>query len=92
MMIHHSCLVWEKAVLASIIYVILDHILWSAIQLTKIYLTLLCSDCMNTQNTWNKMVHAPFKKVVKFDLICMALGAVMGMGAGAYFVASGLFG
>ncbi|WP_182134342.1 hypothetical protein [Nitrosopumilus sp. b1] len=47
---------------------------------------------MNTQNTWNKMVHAPFKKVVKFDLICMALGAVMGMGAGAYFVASGLFG
>ena len=42
-------------------------------------------------STWNKTVHAPFKKVVKFDLICMGIGAVIGMGAGAYFVASGLF-
>ncbi|MDX1441807.1 MAG: hypothetical protein R3237_05055 [Nitrosopumilaceae archaeon] len=49
---------------------------------------------METQqiSTWNKMVHAPFKKVVKFDLICMGMGAIMGMGAGAYLVASGLFG
>ena len=47
---------------------------------------------MKTQqiSNWDKMVHAPFKKVVKFDLICMAIGAVIGMGAGAYFVASGL--
>ena len=37
-----------------------------------------------------KMVHAPFKKVIKFDLICMGIGAVMGMGIGAYLVASGL--
>jgi len=30
---------------------------------------------MKTNNTdWNKMVHAPFKKVVKFDLICMGIG------------------
>ena len=37
-------------------------------------------------NTWNKMVHAPFKKVVAFDLICMGIGAVIGMGVGAYLV------
>ena len=49
---------------------------------------------METQqtSTWNKMVYAPFKKVVKFDLICMGMGAIMGMGAGAYLVASGLLG
>ena len=43
-------------------------------------------------STWDKMVHAPFKKVVKFDLICMGIGAAIGMGVGAYLVASGLFG
>ena len=37
-------------------------------------------------STWDKMVHAPFKKVVKFDLICMGIGAVMGMGLGAFLV------
>lgn len=49
---------------------------------------------MNTKqiSTWDKTVHAPFKKVVKFDLICMAIGAVMGIGAGAYLVASGFLG
>ena len=49
---------------------------------------------MKTQQTsnWDKMVHAPFKKVVKFDLLCMGIGAVIGMGAGAYMVASGLIG
>jgi len=30
------------------------------------------------------MVHAPFKKVVKFDLICMGLGIMIGMGVGAF--------
>jgi len=40
----------------------------------------------------NKMVHAPFKKVVKFDLICIGIGIVMGMGIGAYLVANGVFG
>ncbi len=43
-------------------------------------------------STWDKMVHAPFKKVVKFDLICIGIGIVIGMGAGAYLVASGLLG
>ena len=40
----------------------------------------------NSTSTWDTMVHAPFKKVVKFDLICMGLGVVMGMGIGAFLV------
>lgn len=28
-------------------------------------------------SVWDKMVHAPFKKVVKFDLICMGIGVVI---------------
>jgi hypothetical protein len=49
---------------------------------------------MKTQQTPSEenMVHAPFKKVVKFDLICMGIGVVIGMGIGAYLVAGGLFG
>jgi len=43
-------------------------------------------------STWDKMVHAPFKKVVKFDLLCIGIGVVIGMGTGAYFVASGILG
>ncbi|MCV0367321.1 MAG: hypothetical protein K5798_08700 [Nitrosopumilus sp.] len=43
-------------------------------------------------SNWDRMVHAPFKKVVKYDLICMGIGVVIGMGAGAYLVASGLLG
>ncbi|MDH3277321.1 MAG: hypothetical protein OEL77_02095 [Nitrosopumilus sp.] len=35
---------------------------------------------------WNMMVHAPFKKIIKFDLICMGLGLVMGIGIGAFLV------
>ncbi|WP_182134519.1 hypothetical protein [Nitrosopumilus sp. b1] len=44
---------------------------------------------METQqvSTWKKMVHAPFKKVVAFDLLCMGIGIVIGMGIGAYLVA-----
>ena len=47
---------------------------------------------MTIQTNWDKMVHAPFKKVVKYDLVCMAIGAVIGMGIGAYLVANGMFG
>ena len=39
-------------------------------------------------STWDMMVHAPFKKVVKFDLFCIGLGIVMGMGLGAFLVLS----
>ena len=35
-------------------------------------------------STWNTMIHAPFKKVVKFDLICMGIGTIIGMGIGAF--------
>ena len=35
-------------------------------------------------SNWDKMVHAPFKKVVAYDLICMGLGIVMGIGLGAF--------
>lgn len=46
---------------------------------------------METQkiSTWNTVVHAPFRKVVKFDLVCMGIGVVMGIGIGA-FIASNL--
>ncbi len=37
-------------------------------------------------STWNKMVHAPFKKVVAFDLFCIGMGIAIGMGIGAYLV------
>ena len=40
-------------------------------------------------SNWDMMVHAPFRKVVKFDLICMGIGVVMGMGIGAFLVTGG---
>ncbi|MDH3386047.1 MAG: hypothetical protein OEL77_08560 [Nitrosopumilus sp.] len=40
----------------------------------------------STISTWDKMVHAPFKKVVKFDLICIGIGMGIGIGIGAYIV------
>ncbi|HSA76031.1 MAG TPA: hypothetical protein VLE02_00680 [Nitrosarchaeum sp.] len=39
------------------------------------------------ESSWNKMVHAPFKKVVAFDLICMGIGVVIGIGIGVYLIA-----
>jgi len=39
-------------------------------------------------NTWDKIVHAPFRKVVKFDLICIGIGIVIGMGIGAFIVSN----
>ncbi len=48
---------------------------------------IMTTKLVQENNTWNKMVHAPFKKVVKFDLICMSLGIMMGIGIGAYLVA-----
>ena len=37
-------------------------------------------------STWNKMVHATFKKVITFDLICIGIGIMIGIGIGAYLV------
>lgn len=61
-------------------------------KLTIIYVLLCGNMTMKTSQSqeisnWDKMVHAPFKKVVKFDLVCMGLGVLMGMGIGAYLVA-----
>ncbi len=49
---------------------------------------------MQTQkiSTLYKMVHAPFRKVVKFNLIYMGIGVIFGLGTGAYLVASGILG
>jgi hypothetical protein len=46
------------------------------------------SQIQKPQSNWDNMVHAPFKKVVKFDLICMGLGIVIGMGVGAFLVSN----
>ena len=43
----------------------------------------------NPAGTWDKMVHTPFKRIVKFDLICIGIGIVMGIGIGAFIVKEG---
>ena len=37
-------------------------------------------------STWDRMVHAPFKKVVAFDLLCIAMGIPIGAGILAAFL------
>ena len=44
----------------------------------------------NPVGIWDKMVHAPFKKIVKFDLICIGIGIVIGIGIGVFAVKEGL--
>lgn len=39
-------------------------------------------------STWNKMVHATFRKVVAFDLLFFGLGTGVGLGIGVYLIAS----
>lgn len=38
------------------------------------------------ESTWNKMVHATFRKVVAFDLLFFGLGIVAGIGIGVYIL------
>ena len=38
------------------------------------------------QSTWNKMVHASFRKVIAFDLLFMGLGIAVGAGIGVFLV------
>ena len=45
---------------------------------------------MKATSTWNKMVHATFRKVIAFDLLFMGLGIAIGAGVGAYVVTAGL--
>lgn len=47
---------------------------------------------MDLKIEWNKTVRAPFKKVVKYDLLCIGIGFVIGLGVGAYLVDSTIFG
>ncbi len=37
-------------------------------------------------STWNKMVHASFRKVVAFDLLFLGIGIIIGMGIGVYLI------
>ncbi|HET6517406.1 MAG TPA: hypothetical protein VFG25_04195 [Nitrosopumilaceae archaeon] len=45
---------------------------------------------MKTTSTWNKMVHATFRKVIAFDLLFLGLGVAIGAGVGAYVVTAGI--
>ena len=46
---------------------------------------------MKAQSTWNKYVHAPFKKVVAFDLLCMAMGMPIGAGIATAFLTGDIY-
>lgn len=46
---------------------------------------------MRGSSTWNKMVHAPFKKVVAFDLLCMGIGMPIGAGLATAFLTGDMF-
>ena len=46
---------------------------------------------MQKQSTWNKYVHAPFKKVVAFDLLCMAMGIPIGAGVATAFLTGDIY-
>ncbi|MCV0413207.1 hypothetical protein [Nitrosarchaeum sp.] len=39
------------------------------------------------ESSWDKMVHASFRKVVAFDLLCIGIGIVIGIGIGVYLIA-----
>lgn len=38
-------------------------------------------------SSWDKMVHASFRKVVAFDLLCIGIGIVIGIGIGVFLIA-----
>jgi len=38
------------------------------------------------KSTWNRMVHASFRKVVAFDLLFLGIGIVIGMGIGVFVI------
>jgi hypothetical protein len=62
----------------------------SSFDFTTFYELVLHSNVMKATGTWNKMVHATFRKVVAFDLLFMGLGIAIGAGVGAYVVTAGL--
>ena len=44
------------------------------------------SDKGKNESVWNKMVHASFRKVVAFDLLCIGMGIVIGIGIGVFLI------
>ncbi len=38
------------------------------------------------KSTWDRMVHATFRKVVAFDLLFLGLGIIIGMGIGVFLI------
>ena len=46
---------------------------------------------MKAQSTWNKYVHAPFKKIVAFDLLCIAMGIPIGAGLATAFLTGDIY-
>ncbi|MCE9652432.1 hypothetical protein [Nitrosarchaeum sp. AC2] len=45
------------------------------------------TDNPKKESSWDKMVHASFRKVVAFDLLCIGIGIVIGIGIGVYLIA-----
>jgi len=46
---------------------------------------------MQKQSTWNKRVHAPFKKAVTFDLPCILTGVPIRAGMATVFLTGGIY-
>ena len=47
----------------------------------------MSDDKPKKESSWDKMVHASFRKVVAFDLLCIGIGIVIGIGIGVYLIA-----
>ena len=43
------------------------------------------------KSVWNKMVHAPFRKVVAFDLLFLTLGMPIGAAIAAAFLTGDIY-
>lgn len=46
---------------------------------------------MKEISAWNKMVHAPFKKVVAYDLLCIGMGMPIEVGLATAFLTGDLY-
>ena len=44
------------------------------------------TDETKKESSWDKMVHASFRKVVAFDLLCIGIGIVIGIGIGVFLI------
>lgn len=46
----------------------------------------MTDDMPKKESIWDKMVHASFRKVVAFDLLCVGIGILIGMGIGVFVI------